>query len=73
MQTMYIGKTKKVGDIDLKKNRVYLEYPAEIIENLKAKDLPLIEKLFVPIEKITEALKAVEKSGTPEFIANSKI
>ena len=73
MQTIYVGKSRKIGDIDLKRNRIYLERPDKIIENLKEQGHSLADKLFVPIDKINDALKAVETPGTPEFIANSKI
>lgn len=51
MQTIYIGETKKVGDVDLKKYRVYTERPTEIIEKLKQLGEKLAEKKFIGVDK----------------------
>ena|GEM_PF-2456048 len=51
MQTIYIGETKKVGDVDLKKYRVYTERPTEIIEKLKQLGEKLVEKKFIAVDK----------------------
>jgi len=51
LQTIYIGETKKVGDVDLKKYRVYTERPTEIIEKLKQLGEKLVEKKFIAVDK----------------------
>ena len=51
MQTIYIGESKKVGDIDLKKNRVYVERPVKIIEELKKRGEKLADRKFIDIDK----------------------
>ena len=51
MQTIYIGETKKVGDVDLKKYRVYTDRPTEIIDKLKTLGEKLADKKFIDIDK----------------------
>ena len=64
MQTIYLGPTKKVGDIDLKKYRVYTERPTEIIEQLKKRGVKLAEKIFVPVENYSgEEVKLADKAA----------
>lgn len=53
MQTIYIGETKKVGDIDLKKYRVYTERPQGMIEELKKRGLKLADKLFISVDQFS--------------------
>ena len=55
MQTIYIGESKKVGDIDLKKYRVYVDRPVKIIEELKKRGEKLADRKFVAVEKFSGA------------------
>ncbi len=64
MQTIYLGPTKKVGDIDLKKYRVYTERPEKIISDLKAQGIKLADKLFVDVENFSgEEVKLADKAA----------
>ena len=73
MQTIYLGNTKKIGDIDLKRNRVYTERPVEIIEELKKRGLKLADKIFVPVEEINSAQEELKKAASPIALAASQI
>ena len=55
MQTIYIGETKKVGDIDLKHYRVYTDRPVEMIEKLKQLGDKLADRKFIDVDKFSGA------------------
>ena len=62
MQTIYIGPSIKA--LDLRRNRIYLEYPAEKIATLKGQ-YSLIERLFISVSELNAGQKALETKGTP--------
>ena len=73
MQTIYLGPTKKVGDIDLKKYRVYTERPETVIEALKKRGVKLADKVFVDVKNFSgEEVKLADK-GAPIAVAYKNI
>ena len=64
--TIYIGENLK--KFDLKANRIYRDYPAEKIAELK-KICPAAEKLFVPAAEFLKKSAAMKNSASPESIA----
>ena len=73
MQTIYLGVTKKIGDIDLKRNRIYTDRPVEIIEELKKRGLKLADKIFVPVDDLNEAQDELKKAAAPIALAALQI
>ncbi len=73
MQTIYLGPNRKVGDIDLKHNRIYTDRPEEIIEELKEKGFSLADKIFVAINDLNSAQEELAKPGTPIFVAAQQL
>ena len=73
MQTIYLGITKKIGDIDLKRNRIYTERPVEIIEELKKRGLKLADKIFVPVDDLNSAQDEIKNPASPIALAASQI
>ena len=73
MQTIYIGNSRKIGDIDLRKNRVYTDRPAELIKNLEDAGFQLASQLFVPVDELNAAQTELQKPGTPIFLANKQV
>ena len=72
-QEIYIGATRKIGDIDLKHNRVYTSRPLEMISKLEMRGLNLAGKLFVSVKNFSKAAKEVETPGTVLSVANEQI
>ena len=70
---IYIGPTKKVGKFDLKHNRVYTDRPTSIIQELQGEGYKLIDKLFVPVEKVVEEEEKLHDTSSPVFLANKQI
>lgn len=73
MQTIYLGPTKKVGDIDLKKYRVYTERPTEIIDELKKRGVKLADKIFVPVENYSGEEVKLSDKASPIAVAYKNI
>lgn len=69
-QVMYIGPNRlREG---LRTTQVFKGYPKDLVERMKEK-YPHIGRLFVDIEKLAEATEAVQRKGTPLFLAYQEI
>lgn len=67
MQTIYIGKNFR--KFDLAKNRIYKDRPTEKIKELEGAGYSLASKLFVDVDKLPAAQKALATKGTAIFSA----
>ena len=73
MQTIYLGHTTTVNDIELKRNRIYTDRPTEIISKLKAAGLGLADKLFVPVDELNAAQDEFQNSASTISVALNQL